>query len=79
MYTDSTQGVGCLFSLQVEVATEMTVKDLTQDILNCGDTGRICCEKKEEIIRYVGGASALCTVSQLKVCIYAGKTYNPNP
>ena len=79
MYIDSTQSVGCLFSLQVEVATEVSIKDLTQEILNCGYTGHICCEKKDEIIRYVGGASALCTVSELKKYVYVGQKYNPNP
>ena len=79
MYIDSTQGVGCLFSLHVEVATEVTVKDLTQDMLNCGYTGHICSEEKDEIIRYVRGASALCTVSELNVCIYVAKKYTPNP
>ncbi|CAK6963514.1 uncharacterized protein LOC117561507 isoform X2 [Scomber scombrus] len=37
----------------VKVATEVSIKDLTQEILNCGYTGHICCEKKDEIIRAI--------------------------
>ncbi|XP_076842322.1 G2/M phase-specific E3 ubiquitin-protein ligase [Brachyhypopomus gauderio] len=36
---------------KVELATECTIKDLTEDILSCGYTGLIIPEKKDEISR----------------------------
>ena len=42
----------------MEEATETTIQGLTEEILNGGYTGSITFEKKEEIIRYVGGAGA---------------------
>ncbi|XP_041822842.1 uncharacterized protein LOC121628016 [Melanotaenia boesemani] len=38
---------------KVKSATETTILDLTEEILNCGHTGSVCLEKKEEIIRSV--------------------------
>ncbi len=39
---------------QVESATETSIPELTEDILNCGYLSVVSIEKKDEMTRYVG-------------------------